>query len=184
MRRALIGFLALALTLPLTAAELARVEMADSVEAGGKSLVLNGLGLRKKAIFKVYVGGLYLEAKESDAAKVLAGDGAWRVVMHFTYKKVRKDQLCEGWDEGLAGNTPAAPASVKQGFETLCGYMEDVVKGERVVFTYLPGTGTEVEVKGAAKGTLAGEDLADALLAVWLGPKPPTADLKSGMLGH
>ena len=179
MRRVLIGLLVLALSLPLAAAELANVEVADSVEAGGKSLVLNGLGLRKKAIFKVYVGALYLEARESDAGKILAGDGAWRVVMHFTYKKVRKDQLCEGWDDGLAGNTPDAPADVKKGFETLCGYMDDVVKGEQVAFTYLPGTGTEVAVKGATKGTIAGDDFADALLAVWLGPKPPTASATS-----
>ncbi len=41
---------------PAAAKELAGVNMPDTVSIGGKTLKLNGLGLRKKAIFKVYVG--------------------------------------------------------------------------------------------------------------------------------
>jgi len=33
------------------------------------------------------------------------------------------------------------------------------------------------------KGTIEGDDFATALLRVWLGAKPPTEDLKEGMLG-
>ena len=42
------------------AAELAGATLPDALSAGDKLLKLNGLGLRKKAMFKVYVGGLYL----------------------------------------------------------------------------------------------------------------------------
>ena len=34
------------------------VTLPGSVQAGGQTLVLNGVALRKKAIFKVYVAGL------------------------------------------------------------------------------------------------------------------------------
>ena len=50
---------------PAQAAELGGVELADTATVGDQTLVLNGLGLRKKAIFKVYVGGLYLPKKSS-----------------------------------------------------------------------------------------------------------------------
>jgi hypothetical protein len=51
------------------------------------------------------------------------------------------------------------------------------------VATYVPGTGTTLTVRGKDKLTIAGLPFAQALFSVWLGPKPPTSDLKSGMLG-
>jgi len=182
MRTVLILVVSIALALPLAAAELAGIALDDSVTVGGESLVLNGLGLRKKYFVKVYVGGLYLPAKESDPAKVLAADSPRRIVMGFVHK-VTKDQLCEGWEEGLANNTPSASAEVKADFDTLCGYMEDVAVNDSVTFTYVPGTGTEVAVRGTAKGTIEGKGFADALLNCWLGPEPPSGGVKEGMLG-
>lgn len=182
MRKVLILAVSIALALPLAAAELAGISLDDSVTVGGQSLVLNGLGIRKKYFVKVYVGGLYLPAKESDPAKILAADTPRRIVMGFVHK-VTKDQLCEGWEEGLANNTPNASAEAKAEFETLCGYMEGVVPNDRITFTYVPGTGTEVAVRDTAKGTIEGKDFADALLSCWLGPEPPTVDVKEGMLG-
>jgi hypothetical protein len=51
------------------------------------------------------------------------------------------------------------------------------------VLDYVPGTGTTVTVKGAKKGTIAGADFMKALWSVYLGANPPTAKLKSGLLG-
>lgn len=62
-------------TLPTAAlaAQLEGATLADTLKAGEKTLKLNGLGLRKKAMFKVYVGGLYLESPSKDAgAKLLS----------------------------------------------------------------------------------------------------------------
>ena len=38
-------------------------------------------------------------------------------------------------------------------------------------------------MKGQGKGPIPGEDFARALFGIWLGPKPPNPDLKSGLLG-
>jgi len=38
------------------------------------------------------------------------------------------------------------------------------------------------KLNGELKGTIEGDDFATALLCVWLGAKPPTEDLKKGML--
>src|SRR5262252_7124110 len=66
----------LPLNLPARAAELAGATLPDTLAAGDKTLKLNGLGLRKKAVFKVYVGGLYLESPSKDASAILAADQA------------------------------------------------------------------------------------------------------------
>ena len=69
---------------------------------------------------------------------------------------VDKGKMCDAWNEALANNTPGASDELKQQFTQLCSWMEDIEKGEQFVFTYVPGTGTTVKVKGADKGTIAG----------------------------
>jgi hypothetical protein len=168
---------------PAAAATLADVTLPDKVDAGGQPLVLDGLGLRKKFFIKVYVGGLYLPAKESSPAKVLAADAPRRMTFHFLYG-VSAKQMCDAWDEGLADNTPSAPADVRAAFKTLCASMEDIPKGHEMVLTYMPGQGTRVEVNGKTKGTLPGKPAADAILATWIGPHPgPGEDFKQAVLG-
>lgn len=169
---------------PARAATLAGVTLPDKADAGGQSLVLNGLALRTKFFIKVYVGGLYLTHKEPDARKVLAEDAARRQVLSFVYS-VKSGQMCDAWKDGLAANTPKAPAEVKKNFDTLCSWMEDIPKGMTLTLTYVPGQGTAVEVNNKAKGTLPGKATADAVLATWIGPKPdPGADFKKGVLGQ
>jgi hypothetical protein len=66
----------------------------------------------------------------------------------------------------------------------MCAYFEEIKKGEQFVFTYLPGAGTTVAVKGADKGTIEGKEFADALFRAWIGPRPgPGEDFKKKLLG-
>lgn len=191
MRKTLLpALLALLLAAPLTsarAATLACVTLPDKADINGQnpqSLVLNGLGLRTKLFIKVYVGGLYLPQKEKSAQKVLATDAARQMLLSFIYD-VSKSQMCDAWDEGLEANTPNASAEVKKNFKTLCGWMDGVGKGQKLVLTYVPAEGTRVEVGGKAKGTLPGKPTADAILATWIGANPaPGKDFKNAVLGQ
>ena len=175
--------LALLATLPAAAGELAGVTLPDTATVGGKTLQLNGMGLRKKFFIKVYVAGLYLETKSSDADAILAADQPREMVMHFVYG-VGKEKICEAWNEGLENNRPGAGEKVKSQFVTLCDMMEDFEKGDRMVFTYDPAAGTTVNVRGKDKGTIEGKAFADALFSTWLGPEPPSEDFKEGLLGQ
>ncbi len=183
MKRLALALVLVLLAFPVLAGTLAGVSMNDTSSVGGANLALNGMALRTKLFVKVYVGGLYLPAKERDATKVLAGDNARQMVMHWIYA-VDNTKICEGWQEGLAANTPNASAELKADFTKLCGMTNGAEKGDRLVFTYVPGQGTEIEVKGEKKGTFAGKAFADALLACWIGPKPgPGEDFKKALLG-
>jgi hypothetical protein len=97
--------------------------------------------------------------------------------------EVEKKKICNAWHEGLQNNSPDKAASLKGSFDTLCTYMEDMEKGSKMSFTYVPGQGTSVSVNGKAKGTIAGKDFGDAMFACWIGYRPPNADLKKGLLG-
>jgi hypothetical protein len=178
--------LAAALTLAAVSAgavTVAGVKIPDHVTVNNQNLVLNGAGIRKKFFIKVYTGALYLTAKQSNAAAILAADTARRMVMHFVYD-VGKDKIAEAWGEGLADNTPNASPEVKTAFKTLASWMGDVKDGQEIVLTYVPGIGTTVEVAGKNKGVLGGKAVADAIVNTWIGPKPgPGDDFKNAVLG-
>jgi hypothetical protein len=169
-----------AMSAALLAATLADVTLPDTITVGNQTLVLNGLGLRSKMFIKVYVGGLYLEKKTGDATAIIQSDTAKRVVLQFVYGEVTREQMVEAFDEGFKGNAPSAPkAEVQQ----LLGAIETMKKGEQMVVTYVPGTGTTLTLRGKDKVTIPGLPFAQAVFSVWFGPKPPTSDLKNGMLG-
>lgn len=166
------------------AATVAGVNIPDTTDVNGQKLVLNGAGLRKKFVIKVYTGALYLPAKQADAGAILGGDTPRKMVMHFVYD-VDKGKIAEAWTDGLKDNVPNASAEVKKNFDLLSSWMEDVKEGQQIVMTYIPGTGTAVEVNGKGKGVLAGKATADAILATWIGPKPgPGKDFKKAVLGQ
>ena len=159
------------------------VTLPSAVTVNGQELVLNGLGLRKKFVVKVYVAGLYLTERSSDAEAILAADEPRRVVLQFL-RGVSEDQMCDAMYEGLERNTPDHTPELKAKFDQFCSMMEPIEKGEQFVFTYVPGTGTTIEAKGQRKGVIQGKDFADALFAAWLGPDPgPGNGTKKDMLG-
>jgi len=182
MKRLLILALLVGVTTAAWGGELAGVTMPDSVEVGDQSLVLNGMGLRKKAIIKVYVAGLYLTEKTNDTETILAADSARRTAMEFRFG-VSADKMCDAWKQGLEKNTANPSDELEAKFDTLCGYQADMEKGEMMVYTYVPGEGTAVEIKGEVEGTIEGKDFADALFSVWIGPEPPGEAFKKGLLG-
>jgi hypothetical protein len=164
------------------AGSLAGVTFPDQATVGGQAVVLNGLGLREKYFVDVYVGGLYLPTKTTDSARAIADDVPKRIVMHFVYGGgVPKDKLIETFDESFA-NQGAAGTAQAANQAKLAGWMEDMAAGDQVVLDYVPGTGTTVSVKGKVKGTIPGTDFMKVLWAVYVGPHPPTAALKQGMM--
>jgi len=182
MRRTLVVALAAVVCLPVAAAELAGVTLPDSVLVGDQELLLNGIGLREKMMFDVYVAGLYLVEPSSDANQILDSKQVKRIDMRFVYKKVSAKKLAKAWTEGIEANSDGPAGTHAAGLEQLNGWMEDVVKGDTMVFTSVPGQGLQVEVKGQAKGVIDDEAFARAFWAVFLGPNPPTTKLREGLL--
>jgi len=169
--------------LNLHAGSLAGVTLPDTVQVGNTTLLLNGLGLRTKFMVKVYVAGLYLEQKSSDPSVILKSDTPKRIVMHFLHG-VSKSQMADAFQESFNNNAPEASKTMKADIDRLLGALEPLQEGDQMVFTYIPGTGTTLAIKGQEKLTIAGPAFAPVLFSVWLGPKPPNSDLKKGMLGQ
>lgn len=182
MRSIAVLLLTSALSTAACAASLAGVEVPDTASVASTPLVLNGVGLRTKVFFKIYVGGLYLAAKSSDAAAIVAGTGPDRVLMHMIYA-VSKEQFSDAWTDGFKDNDAKDYDALHEQVQQFIAVFGDCKKDDVITLDYIPGTGTQVSWNGTLKATIPGEAFHHALLNVFLGPKPPTDDLKDGMLG-
>jgi hypothetical protein len=160
------------------------VSFPDAVVVGGRECRLVGVGVRTKIVISVYLGALYLATTPADAGAAIAADEPKRIVMHFVHSKVGAEAIREAWRDGFAGNSAATLPQLRERLERFSGWFDaDLLKGEQVVLTYLPGQGTEVMLKGSVRGTIEGADFMRALWSVWLGEKPADGGLKKGMLG-
>jgi hypothetical protein len=131
---------------------IAGVTLPGRIDIEKTSLVLNGVALRRIALVKIYVAGLYLPERKQQPEVILAAGEPRSLVMHFL-RDVEAKRLCEGWDSSLENNTPNPSAKLRQQFETLCGWMETAREGERLSFVYVPGRGTSVETRAKPRSS-------------------------------
>lgn len=170
-------------TQPTLARQIEGVELPEQIQRGAQTLVLNGAGVRKKAIFDVYVAALYVPTKTRDVKTVLLPQPK-RLSMHFL-RDVDAAKLRSAWSEGFAANVAAsARAGLDARIAEFNALFPDVKKGDTVTLDYVPGQGVAVTVKGVAKSAIAGDDFAQALFNIWLGSQPVSAKLKQQLLGE
>lgn len=182
MKRALAAtLLALAASVGL-AVVVAGVRMPDTETVDGKTLKLNGAGVRKKFLFKVYAAGLYLQTPSKDAAAVLSATEAKSMRLHIL-RSLKGSKVSEAISEGFERNSKEQLPKLSARLAKFKAMIPDVVEGDEIVMTWLPDKGTSVTVRGTDRGVIEGRDFADALFSVWLGPNPVQEDLKKALLG-
>jgi hypothetical protein len=155
----------------------------NEITVSGQTLVLNGLGLREATAFNVnvYVAALYLPARTSNADDVINVDQARRLSLRFV-RNVDRDDIVSAWRTGFRNNVSDV-TPLQERLDRLNGWMENMRNGDRLSFTYVPGTGLTVRVGSTEKGTIEGEDFARAFFSIWFGSSPPNRGLKTGLLG-
>ncbi len=163
----------------------AKFEPAATV--GGAALQLNGVGVRTRAIFKVYVAGLYVPQKATSAATLIAQKGPRRLSLTML-RNVDAESFAGPLNEGLRNNhTEAQIAAFKPQIDAMNAALkaiDEAKKGDVLHFEYLPDSGTRITLNGQQKGpNIPGEDFFAAMLRIWLGDKPADGDLKKGLLG-
>ncbi len=167
--------------------EIEGVKLEPTAQLAGQSLQLNGAGLRTRAIFKVYVAGLYVPQKSTEPGALLSQKGARRVAIHML-RNVDAGSFAEALNDGLKANHSEAQfAALKGQIDALNATFKSIgnaKKGDAIYLDFAPDSGTRVVVNGTPHGDpIAGEEFFVALLRVWLGEKPVDAALKKGMLG-
>jgi Chalcone isomerase-like len=185
--RLLAAAAAISISLPALAAEVAGVKFPDQVQAEGAPLVLNGAGLRRKFIFKVYAMALYLPARAATAAAVIDAPGPKRIALGML-RDVDAKTFSDALREGIEANhSEAEVKAIEPRIKQLEAVMQKVgtaKDGMRIGLDWVPGAGTQVSIDGApADAPIPGKDFYRALLRIWLGPHAVQDDLKQALLG-
>ena len=166
---------------------LADVKYEEAASVQGKPLLLNGAGIRYKAVFKVYTAGLYLEKKAQTPQDIqaLKGPKRMRIVM---LREIDSAELGKLFSRGMEDNMDrAAFSKLVPGVMRMSQIFSEhkkLLPGEEFMIDWIPGTGTVLTVKGQVQGEPFKEpEFFNALLGIWLGPQPADWKLKDALLG-
>lgn len=167
--------------------EIAGVKLDDPIDLRGTTLQLNGAGIRYKAVFKVYVAGLYLGKKASTPEEVAAASGPKRLTITLL-REIDSNELGKAFTKGFEENTSRAelgkliPGLVRMG--QIFSDQKKLLAGENFTIDWIPGTGTVITVKGKPQGEPFKEpEFFNALMRIWLGQHPADWRLKDALLG-
>ena len=167
--------------------DISGVKLEDRATLAGQPLVLNGAGVRYKAVFKVYTAGLYLGQKAETTEAVLAATGPRRLTITML-RDIDSAELGKLFSRGMEDNMDrAAFSKLIPGVLRMSQIFSEHKKlkeGETFLIDWIPGTGTVLTIKGNVEGEPFKEpEFFNALMRIWLGPKPADWQLKDALLG-
>lgn len=165
--------------------EIGGITMPDTLKAGDSNLTLNGAGIRTKFFLKLYVGGLYLQHKTTDASKVLSEDKPMAIRLHIISSMITSERMedatREGFDNSLGKKVSSMSTEIEAFIDVFKAQIND---GDVFNMIYIPGTGTEIYKNDKLSKTIKGLAFKNALFGIWLGKKPAQNSLKEEMLGE
>ncbi len=169
----------------VSAKDVSGTKVPETLSAEDSTLVLNGAGMRTRAVFKLYVAALYLAETSTDAAAITSADepmALWlRVRSGLLTREKMIDALKSGFKQSTGGDTSAVQAEIDQMIALLD---EKISKKDEFLLSYAPGTGTTVSKNGTAVGVIAGLPFKQALFGIWLSEKPVQGKLKTALLNN
>jgi Chalcone isomerase-like len=167
------------------AATLAGMTLPDTYTVDGRTLVLNGIGVRTLTIFAIraYVAGLYLTQPSHDATQILASNDPKVLILKFVHG-ASKQRVENHYRAGEANNCRdgACDPSDKSDFERLVAAAPAVKPGDTTTYIF---TGPHVRVLANDRliDEFTNQDLAFHLLAGFIGAHPPSQKLRRQLLG-
>jgi len=163
------------------------VKLEDPAQVHGTQLQLNGAGTRYKAIFKVYVAGLYLAKKAGTPDEVVNQSGPKRLIVTMLRTIDSRELgklLTRGVEDnmGKAAMSKLVPGLIRMG--EIFAAQKPLAPGDQFMIEWVPGSGTLITVKGVVQGEPFKEpEFFKALMMIWLGPVPADERLKEALLG-
>ena len=182
---AFIAFLIVGMSISHAQIEIGAATLPETVTFEGQKLIYNGAGVRKKAWFKLYSGGLYLENKSSNAKDIMNADESMAMKLHITSRMISSSKMINAVNDGFENATNGNTSPISNEIEKFKGFFSDEINdGDIFDIAYIKGTGVVVYKNGTKKGTITGLEFKKALFGIWLSDKPADKKLKNGMLGN
>ncbi len=166
------------------AATLEGVTFPDTYAVEGKTLVLNGMGLRTLTILnvRVYVAGLYLAQRSHDPQQILSAPTPKVLLLQFL-RSGSKEQVAGQFRAGEERNCAAGgcdPAD-QSDFDRMVAAAPAAKAGDTFTFIITPG-GVRFYADNALLFQSNKADLGRLILLGFIGNRPPSEDLRKSLL--
>ena len=182
-----LGLLALAFAMPAHAVDVGGVTVPDTATVAGKTLKLNGAGMRAILFIKFYAIGMYLEEKKTSPAEIQALTGPRRISLHIQ-RETNSDEFGQLFITAMNKNSnkdeKAKVISQTVKFGELFAALETVKKGDLITLDWIPGTSTVASLNGKKIGdTMPDIAFYNAVSRIWFGEMPAQESVKRQLLG-
>jgi hypothetical protein len=162
-------------------------ELIITTEDGRHRLRALGSGTRRQLLFKVYECAPYIEVGaplEPDAAAAMIEPIPF--VKHIMLQFVRETaagKVRDAYERGFAKVLPEMSEELAAEKARLLEYVEgSIPEGETIGLTWIPGNGLYTRIGDRPFLFNPGDELASAIMAIWLGDDPVHPELKRNML--
>lgn len=160
------------------------IEIPTKVNFNETSLELNGAGVRSKYMMDMYVGGLYLTAKNDNGIIVMNDDKTMAIKLHIVSSLITTKKMVDAVDEGFKKSTKGKQADLKTEIDKFKAVFSPEIKENDVYdFVYIPEKGTVIYKNSKPSATIKGLEFKKALFGIWLCGEPADSGLKAAMLG-
>lgn len=161
------------------------VEFKDEITIGKEKLVLNGLGLREKYWFDLYVAGLYLKSKSTNATEIINNNETKVLRIKMISSMVTSEKFIAAVNDGFSKSAGSSIDSIAPQITLFKSIFKDeaIVENDEFKLISIQGKGVKVEKNGTLKKTISGAFFSQALFGIWLCGEPADEDLKEGLLG-
>lgn len=179
---------AVACSFSVHAAEVSGQKVEDTAVVAGKTLKLNGAGIRSIGEAHIYLVAMYLTEKKNTEAGVLSVAGPKRLSLTFQ-RDLKAEALGQLFITASTKNsTKAEQAKVVNQIVQLgdiFAAMADLKKGDILTLDWTPGKGSIMALNGKAQGDPLPEvEFFNSLLRIWVHEPSTYPELTAQVLGR
>ena len=169
-----------------TAKEIEGVKVPGKVQVDGKTLTLQGAGVRSVSFLglpvKVYVGAFYSPQAVTSLDNAVAAPKPMQ--FDFTFlRSVGQNDVTKAWNSQFAASNTYTYPGFEQDLAKFVAAFGPLNNGDVESVRLLDGE-TQVFDKGQLRATIPGQNFQKAFLSLWLGTKPVTPELKKAFMGQ
>lgn len=146
--------------------------------------VLNGLSSHSEFNKERFIGALYVDNPDTDAASIFNTAQEKRIELRIISARIPPRQLTQMWIEGMAiNNDPELLTREAENMVAFTGMVKSsLVAGDNLAIRQAPGRGTTISVNDIDIGHIDSDIFFQMLLSVWLGNVPLSSEFRSNLL--
>ena len=167
------------------ALEIEGVAVPPTASVSGRTLALNGAGLRTVVLLvvpvKAYVASFYAPSPLRTPAAVMASPGPMQ--FNFTFLQgVGQSQVTQAWQAQFGSSVSFTYPGFEKDRDAFISFFGPLKKGG-VETVEVDGEVTRAYDEGVLKGSIPGRNFQKAFLSLWFGSNPVQPSLKAALLG-